>query len=1405
MKEIKLLLLAFICVVNFNQLAAQDIHQTSTLVLPTSPATSYIVEPGKNVKISSSTAVVLGDGVHLKEGATVRVFIGNTPTVIPAPNNPALNLDMNWTSTKTYDEDGNVIAENKSFYDDRGTPLQSQVKSISTGHVLASQSLYDFQGRAVISTLAAPINNAGFSYRPDFVSNASGSKYNYTNFDGVKTNAPDPLGQGTIGSLGWYYSNNNTFEAYVPTTSFPYSRSAYYNDGSNSVKNSAGIGDELRMGKGHEISNASFPVLNELDFYSSVRAKYFSEAVIGNENSLKSKANQSFSIDQNGNIGMQVSDLSGKLLMYARADDNGVLTINNTAIIKNIEPEYKFTLTTASLIMGGNNPNAGGFGGGPNSFGVNSKYNVKIYRNGTLVFDGIGNEYVHPLTLNGGEYTIKSINPFTVSHNDGCSDCPGKIAESELSSIHYFQLFQAGNVSITGNYELYDMNTEGQVTAGFLPKGYYKVRALNGDVNISYTNKVSDVSFTFYNQLGQVVGNIAPEGVKLLLANGLNAYPKWENVPYSDVSEYNINGNLVAKTTVDGGRTEFIYRKDGQLRFSQNTEQLKTGRFSYTNFDRLSKPIESGEYYSANISFASVKDNDELIENISENGGLIGGVKKDQILIHYDISDQSHGLVDYSQDPTFLRTSVSWIENSNSKTWFNYNQFGKVKWIIKKINGLPAKTIDYTYNSKGNVETVDFQKNNPLERFIHYYEYDSDGRLENVYTSIDGATKLLQARYYYYLHGPVKRIELADELQGIDYTYTVDGMLKSINNPNAEADPGKDGIQNSFAPDVFAMTLDYYNGDYNRSGSGINNIALNSSKTWYSGNIAAQTWKSLKPSAVVSLYGNSINEPKMFTYEYNDRSQFSNNKFGAPNFSNNTFVEQINANREYGLNYDANGNIQNLVRTNQAGSQINFNYQYKINSNQLQKVDNYADYTYNDLGQMVAQQRINGQAFFVTYTSSGKVEAIYSDVNRTQKRLSFAYDEAGNRVVKTDHTQNITTYYIYDSSGNVLAVYDNNGSSQVQKEIMLYANSRIGVFNKVNQNYQYELTDNLGNVRELITRNKTVSGQADVIFSSDYYPFGSPLSLSAGNYRYGYQGQYAEIDNETGWNNFDFRMYDAQIGRWMSTDPYEEHHSPYLAMGNNPVTTVDPDGGCEKCPKHKPLQDGIKGVQLKDITIYGRKKVDNGSITTYKPNWAERWDNWNKDYQKFDTQGAFISKATYGLMNEFFIFASMLANGPNDVRDMRGFSLLEMHGAQGQVGAKAKALVNVLSTPAAFAEVGAAKAVNVPAGGVAFSKLETTAAHNLGFFVEEVAINNGVANVPITYMTSAKPSDLTIVFNALKTNGAKAIEVNSGPIINSGITERLLKAYETGNTFIGFKVTGTNNPDNLFILSKGLK
>jgi RHS repeat-associated protein len=56
--------------------------------------------------------------------------------------------------------------------------------------------------------------------------------------------------------------------------------------------------------------------------------------------------------------------------------------------------------------------------------------------------------------------------------------------------------------------------------------------------------------------------------------------------------------------------------------------------------------------------------------------------------------------------------------------------------------------------------------------------------------------------------------------------------------------------------------------------------------------------------------------------------------------------------------------------------------------------------------------------------------------------------------------------------------------------------------------------------------------------------------------------QFAEFSDGRGLELHDFhaRMYDATTGRWLVPDPAAQFANPYLAMGNNPVSKVDPDG-----------------------------------------------------------------------------------------------------------------------------------------------------------------------------------------------------------------------------------------------------
>ncbi len=134
------------------------------------------------------------------------------------------------------------------------------------------------------------------------------------------------------------------------------------------------------------------------------------------------------------------------------------------------------------------------------------------------------------------------------------------------------------------------------------------------------------------------------------------------------------------------------------------------------------------------------------------------------------------------------------------------------------------------------------------------------------------------------------------------------------------------------------------------------------------------------------------------------------------------------------------------------------------------------------------------------------------------------------------------------------------------------------------------------------------------LFWKVYSKKGKGAEKSISYLRYGYQGEFAEEDSETGWNSFELRMYDAVIGRWTSTDPAGQYWSPYMAMGNSPVNLIDPDGAFST-----EIDGNGKVVNVKndgDLNIY---RVDAGGNRTGEIiGQTMRWD----EFMFHDDMGA---------------------------------------------------------------------------------------------------------------------------------------------------------------------------------------
>lgn len=115
--------------------------------------------------------------------------------------------------------------------------------------------------------------------------------------------------------------------------------------------------------------------------------------------------------------------------------------------------------------------------------------------------------------------------------------------------------------------------------------------------------------------------------------------------------------------------------------------------------------------------------------------------------------------------------------------------------------------------------------------------------------------------------------------------------------------------------------------------------------------------------------------------------------------------------------------------------------------------------------------------------------------------------------------------------------------------------------------YIYIYCSNESNIDLFFDNLEIIHTRGQILEENHYYSYGLKIaaisSKAAGalQNRYLYQGDFSEYDEETGYNEFDLRHYDAQTGRWTTTDPYQQFASPYLGMGNSPGGMVDPDGG----------------------------------------------------------------------------------------------------------------------------------------------------------------------------------------------------------------------------------------------------
>jgi RHS repeat-associated protein len=685
-------------------------------------------------------------------------------------------------------------------------------------------------------------------------------------------------------------------------------------------------------------------------------------------------------------------------------------------------------------------------------------------------------------------------------------------------------------------YTLYYYDQAGNLTQTVAPLGVKRF----SPAEIKTKNPLIEAFKVAYDPLQQYTGDVS------------NLQP---NHTFKTEYRYNSLNQLVWQNTPDGSSTYFAYDKLGRIIASQNRKQAISngGKMSFTTYDSLGRINQAGEV--GTFVFDATNPSQPISYRISAEGRLVRTPKPSGaatgIVDSFEDSLPKTQVTRtvYDEDPEVepsIKASSLFITNTESgfnpaynnrnrvtgifyhqnytnpnnfdnAILYNYDVHGNVKEIVNYYTALKnpdctqtiintatgqtndceihLKRIVYEYDLiNGNVNTVKFQPNK-FDQFTHRYNYDADNRIINVETSSNGTLWEKDASYQYYAHGPLARVELGDKkVQGIDYAYTLQGWLKTVNGENlssSDNDLGKDGAATSTTrtKDAFGYSLSYYDNDYKAisgdTGSDSfkplmvsRNTTGNSLQNLYNGNIKQMTTAIRKQGdQLLAIQKNNYNYDQL-----NRIKSMTSQAFDA-------FTMQAANSYESSYSYDKNGNLQTLKNTapglypNSPTPTLenpeidNFTYKYFLGTNKLTNVFDVAtdlftetgidikqnlnekaaynsgntntyNYVYDDIGQLTKDKN---EGLTIEWRFDGKVEKITS--SKSGITIDFEYDGLGNRIAKRVQSglDIVRTHYARDAQGNVLGVYEENYKANSNesfyrlKEHHLFGNSRLGL------------------------------------------------------------------------------------------------------------------------------------------------------------------------------------------------------------------------------------------------------------------------------------------------------------------------------------------------------------------------
>lgn len=423
----------------------------------------------------------------------------------------------------------------------------------------------------------------------------------------------------------------------------------------------------------------------------------------------------------------------------------------------------------------------------------------------------------------------------------------------------------------------------------------------------------------------------------------------------------------------------------------------------------------------------------------------------------------------------------------------------------------------FTYDDRGRLLNETTQVNGGEEAVV-YYEYDELGRLAARRLGEGTSAIAEQSEYDIRSWLTKKSSELFDMSLGHSYT----GNITSWQWQH-KGDPSGDGPQNRY---VFtydglsrlANTTQYVNGELNKQ-----NVER------------FLTYDRNGNLLTLIRYADGVQSSnRQYTYIGNRLDRMEKDKVIAwdeievhPGGPAIVVLEKVTEdNGTAALDAEISIDTSAVIRPVDPGIILHSHYAHDRNGNLTYDMELQTNFAYNSLNLLEKAMRNDTIVAKYSYLADGtKLSAVNADDCGFAYRGSFTYraDAGGDRVFES------TPF----GGGRIVATAGND------TEI------------------RYFLTDHLESVRVVAT------DQNNVLERNDYQPFGKRWvtpSLPVSDNRDRFNGKEDQAFAGLPFSDYGARCYNKLNGRWLSQDPLQQYHSPYVFCGNNPIRLVDLDG-----------------------------------------------------------------------------------------------------------------------------------------------------------------------------------------------------------------------------------------------------